>query len=167
MFKAKVGDQTFEFEFSDEKLLEGIANGKAFKMNIAKKGNFHHLIHKYGSYKVSIVSFDYENKTCVIQVNNNSYVVSVEDRFDLLLNQLGMNNINNQKLNDIKAPMPGLVIDIMVKPGDSVKKGDGLIIMEAMKMENIIRTSADCFVKSIEVEKADTVEKNQVLIKLE
>jgi len=167
MFKAKVGDQTFEFEFSDEKFLEGTVNGETFKMNIAKKGNFHHLIHKHASYKVSIVSFDYEDKTCVIQVNNNSYVVSVENRFDLLLNQLGMNNINNQKLNDIKAPMPGLVIDIMVKPGDSVKKGDGLIILEAMKMENIIRTTADCFVKSIEVEKADTVEKNQVLIKLE
>lgn len=167
MFKAKVGDQTFEFEFSDEKLLEGIVNGEAFKMNIVKIGNFHHLIHKHGSYKVSIVSFDYKDKTCVIQVNNNSYVLSVEDKFDLLLNQLGMNNINNQKLNDVKAPMPGLVIDIMVKPGDSVKKGDGLIILEAMKMENIIRTPADCLVKSIEVEKADTVEKNQILIKLE
>ena len=167
MFKAKVGDQTFEFEFSDEKFLEGSVNGETFKMNIAKKGNFHHLIHKHASYKVSIVSFDYEDKTCVIQVNNNSYVVSVENRFDLLLNQLGMNNINNQKLNDVKAPMPGLVTDIMVKPGDSVKKGDGLIILEAMKMENIIRTTADCFVKSIEVEKSDTVEKNQVLIKLE
>ena len=113
MFKAKVGDQTFEFEFSDEKLLEGIVNGEAFKMNIAKKGNFHHLIHKYGSYKVSIVSFDYQDKTCVIQVNNNSYVVSVEDSFDLLLNQLGMNNINSQKLNDIKAPMPGLVLSLI------------------------------------------------------
>ena len=114
---------------------------------------------------VSVVSFDYDNKTCVIQVNNNNYVVCVEDRFDLLLHQLGMNNITNQKLNDIKAPMPGLVIDIMVEPGDSVKKGEGLIVLEAMKMENIIRTPADCYIKSIEVEKSASVEKNQVLIK--
>ena len=165
MFKAKVAEQTFEFEFSDEKSLEGTVNGETFKMNIAQQGNFHHVIHKHGSYKVSIVSFDYDNKTCVIQVNNNNHVVSVEDRFDLLLDQLGMNNVTNQKLNDIKAPMPGLVIDIMVKPGDSVKKGEGLIVLEAMKMENIIRAPADCFIKSIEVEKSASVDKNQVLIK--
>ena len=53
----------------------------------------------------------------------------------------------------------------MVKPGDSVKKGEGLIVLEAMKMENIIRAPADCFIKSIEVEKSASVDKNQVLIK--
>ena len=77
MFKAKVANQTFEFEFSDEKLLEGIVNGEAVKMNIAKKGNFHHLIHKYGSYKVSIVSFDYQDKTCVIQVNKDLFIFNL------------------------------------------------------------------------------------------
>ena len=56
MYKAKVAEQTFEFEFSDEKSLEGTVNGETFKMNIAQQGNFHHVIHKHGSYKVSIVS---------------------------------------------------------------------------------------------------------------
>ena len=63
--------------------------------------------------------------------------------------------------------MPGLVLSIMVQPGDSVVKGDGLMVFEAMKMENIIRTPADGIVRSIEVEKSDAVEKNQVLIKFE
>ena len=165
MYIAKVAEQIFEFEFSDEKALEGTVNAEAFKIDIAQQGDVHHVLHKFGSYKVKMVSFDKENKTCVIHVNNHEYVVSLEDRFDLLLNQLGMDNINNQKVNDLKAPMPGLVISIMVEPGDSVKKGDGLMVLEAMKMENIIRTPADCLIKSIEVEKSDSVEKNQVLIK--
>ena len=167
MYKAKVAEQIFEFEFSDEKALEGTVNGEAFKIDTVQQGDFHHVLHKHGSYKVKMVRFDKENKTCVIQVNNYEYVVSVEDRFDVLLHQLGMDNINNYKVNDLKAPMTGLVLSIMVEPGDLVKKGDGLMVLEAMKMENIIRTPTDGIVKSIDVKKSDAVEKNQVLIKFE
>ena len=167
MYKAKVADQTFEFEFSDEKALEGTVNGEAFKMDFAQQGDVHHVIHKHGSYTVEFVSFNKENKTCILQVNNKEIIVSVEDRFDVLLHQLGMGNIKNQKVNELKAPMPGLVLNIMVQLGDSVAKGDGLMVLEAMKMENIIRTPADGVVKSIDVKKSDAVEKNQVLIKFE
>ena len=151
----------------NEKAQEGTVNGDAFKMDTVQQGDLHHVLHKHGSYKVKMVRFDKENKTCIIQVNNHEYFVSVEDRFDALLHQLGMDNINNYKVNDLKAPMPGLVLSIMVEPGDSVKKGEGLMVLEAMKMENIIRTSADGIVKSIDVKKSEAVEKNQVLIKFE
>ena len=67
MYKAKVAEQTFEFEFSHEKALEGTLNGEAFKMDTAQQGDVHHVLHKHGSYKVKMVRFDKENKTCVIQ----------------------------------------------------------------------------------------------------
>ena len=167
MYEAKVAEKIYEVEFSDEKALEGTINGEAFKMNMTQRDDLCHVIHENRSYSVELVSYDKEDKTCIIQVNNNEYIVSLEDRFDLLLHKLGMDNINNQKVNDLKAPMPGLVLSIMVKPGDSLKKGASLMVLEAMKMENIIRTPVDCIIKSIEVEKSHAVEKNQVLIKFE
>jgi biotin carboxyl carrier protein len=78
-----------------------------------------------------------------------------------------MENMNNQKVNEVKAPMPGLVLNILVEPGQEISKGDGLFVLEAMKMENIIKSPTDAIVKSIEVEKGIAVEKNQVLVKFE
>jgi biotin carboxyl carrier protein len=75
-----------------------------------------------------------------------------------------MNNLNSQAAKEIKAPMPGLIFDIKVKEGDEVKKGDAVLILEAMKMENILKSPGDGTVKSIKIKKGQSVEKNQVLI---
>ena len=75
-----------------------------------------------------------------------------------------MDNLSAKKLNHIKAPMPGLVLSILVEEGKEVKKGDALIILEAMKMENILKSPADGIVKKIAVKKGVPVEKNQLLI---
>lgn len=167
MYKAKVDKQVFEFDFSDEKALKGTVNGEAFDMDLAKQGSVHHLIHNNRSYTLEVVHLNKEEKSCVLKVNNQEVSVSIEDRFDTLLHQLGMDNMNSQKVNEVKAPMPGLVLNIIVKPGESVSKGDGLLVLEAMKMENIIKSPTDGIIKSIEVEQSNAVEKNQVLIKFE
>ena len=52
-----------------------------------------------------------------------------------MLQSLGMDMLNNQKESELKAPMPGKVFDIMATEGDSVVKGDGVLVLEAMKME--------------------------------
>jgi len=78
---------------------------------------------------------------------------------------MGISNLDSAQVNDMKAPMPGLILDILVTPGQEVKKGDQLLILEAMKMENVLKAPGDGTVSSIEVAKGDSVEKGQVLIK--
>jgi biotin carboxyl carrier protein len=167
MYKAKVNEALFEVNFSDDKGQKGTINGKDFSMDMVQLGIVYHLIHENQSYTLEVVDFQKEEKICVVKVNNSEYTVALEDRFDSLLHQLGMDNMNSQQVNELKAPMPGLVLDILVEVGTTVTKGDGLLILEAMKMENIIKSPTDGVIKSVEVEKTNAVEKNQVLIKFE
>jgi biotin carboxyl carrier protein len=94
-------------------------------------------------------------------------LVNVKDRFDILLEQLGMANAGVAKVNDLKAPMPGLIVSIQVQVGDNIKKGDSLLILEAMKMENVLKATGEGKIKNIKVNTRQNVEKNQVLIEFE
>ena len=167
MYKTKVNDQLFTFNFSDDKALNGFVNGMPFEMDLAKRGSVQHLIHEHKSYTIELVEFNKIDKFCVLKVNNQEFTVYVEDKYDALLKQLGMENMNQKKVNEVKAPMPGLVLNILVVQGQEISKGDGLFVLEAMKMENIIKSPTDAVVKSIEVEKGIAVDKNQVLVKFE
>ena len=60
--------------------------------------------------------------------------------------------------------MPGKVLDILIKKGQAVAKGDGLIILEAMKMENLLKAEQDGTIKSVNVSVGEAVEKNNILI---
>ena len=90
--------------------------------------------------------------------------MNITDRFDELLHQLGMDNFNTARVSEIKAPMPGMVIRILVSEGDEVEKGGNLLVLEAMKMENIIKAPADVKIRTIKVKPGDKVEKNQVMM---
>lgn len=128
-----------------------------------KDGSFH-VIKDYKSYTVEVIKADYQEKSLLVSVNGNKYQLNVKDKYDELLKTLGLDNLNSNKVNEIKAPMPGLVLDIRVAEGATVKKGDPILVLEAMKMENIIKSPTDGVVKKINVKKGVAVEKNQVLI---
>jgi biotin carboxyl carrier protein len=66
--------------------------------------------------------------------------------------------------NAIKTPLPGVIIDVKVKVGDAVKKGDTVVVLEAMKMENNINADRDGNVVAIQVAKGDTVADGAVLV---
>jgi biotin carboxyl carrier protein len=72
-----------------------------------------------------------------------------------------------KKVNDIKAPMPGLILEIKINIGQEVKENDVLLILEAMKMENVLTSPRDGVIKSISVKKGDAVDKNHLLIVFE
>jgi biotin carboxyl carrier protein len=100
-------------------------------------------------------------------VNNNIYDLNLQTELDILLDKMGMSSTGSEKMDHVKAPMPGLVLDILVEKGQSVSKGDNLLVLEAMKMENIIKASGSGTVKDIRVSRKDAVEKNQLLIEME
>ncbi len=77
---------------------------------------------------------------------------------------MGLKQTKGNILTEIKAPMPGLILDIPVKEGDSVEKGEVLIVLEAMKMENSIKSSQSGTIRKILVNTGQGVEKNQVMI---
>ena len=83
------------------------------------------------------------------------------------MQKLGLSIGGSQKQNVVKAPMPGLVLSVMVEPGQVVSKGDPLLILEAMKMENVIKAIGDGTVKSVAVEKGAAVEKGHLLLEME
>ena len=93
--------------------------------------------------------------------------MQITDQYDELLHQLGMDNLTANKISEIKAPMPGLVIRILASEGDQVEKGGNLFVLEAMKMENVIKSVSDVKIKSIKVKAGDKVEKNQVVMVFE
>lgn len=131
---------------------------------ITVRENYFHIIRDNRSYTAEVVSHSAAEKTFQIKVNGNIYSVQVKDKYDELLHQLGLDKAMSHKLSNIKAPMPGLVLNILVGEGADVKKGDALLVLEAMKMENILKSPADGTVKRVSVQKGMAVEKNQVLI---
>ena len=92
--------------------------------------------------------------------------MKISEPIDLLLSKMGFDAKARNKAEAVKAPMPGMVLRILVEPGQAIKKGDGLIILEAMKMENILKAGADAVVKAIKVTEKTAVEKGTVLIEL-
>jgi biotin carboxyl carrier protein len=155
-------NSVFEIESSQDGLL---VNGQPFQWDLSKLSeNGFHILYKNESYRAEVVKTDAATKSFTFKINNHLHTVEVKDKFDLLLEKLGMHNTSAGKVNNIKAPMPGLIIDLKVKVGDTVKAGDSLLILEAMKMENMLKSPGDGVVKSVKVKKGDAVEKNQVLI---
>jgi biotin carboxyl carrier protein len=143
----------------------GTLDGQPFHLDMIrlKAGSFH-ILKDNRSYNVEVVKSEPESKTFTVSVNGNKYNLQVKDKYDELLHNLGLDNLNSRKVNELKAPMPGLVLHLSVEEGAAVKKGDALLVLEAMKMENILKSPADGTVKKITVKKGMAVEKNQVLI---
>ena len=119
------------------------------------------------SYQAQVLRVERDTKTVVLQVNQQQYEVVIEEPIDQLLASMGIKDAMTKKVNDIKAPMPGLVLKVLVTPGQAIRKGDPVLILEAMKMENVFKAGSDAIVKEIKVAERTAVEKGEVLIVLE
>jgi len=165
MFNAAIQENNYQISLDKDQVL---IDGNEFEFDLAKlsEGRYH-IISTNKSYSVELVSLDKEKKVVEVKVNNSVYQVSLKDKMDELLEKLGMDNLAEAKTEDLKAPMPGLILEIAVEKGQEVTKGDKLLILEAMKMENVIKAAGDGIVDSVKVEVGNSVNNGQVLITFE
>jgi len=125
------------------------------------------MIYQDQSYIIVPQHYDSNSKLLRLTVDSQELTVQIADKYDLLVKELGFALTKPNVFKDVKAPMPGLVLEIAVKAGDQVNEGDTLLILEAMKMENVIKAPGAGTVKSIVVKPKDAIEKNAVLIEME
>jgi biotin carboxyl carrier protein len=147
--------------------LEGKADGKPFNWSISKESdNAWHIIDEKGaSFVIELITK--RKGSYELKINNSRISVEVKSQFDMMLEKMGISHSSNKKMKDLKAPMPGLVLEISVKEGDDIKEGDQLLVLEAMKMENVIKAGTDAKVKSIKVKPQTTIEKGELMIEFE
>lgn len=128
--------------------------------------NHFHVLQNNQAYAAILEQVDFANKTMMVNINGNKYKLKIEDKYDQLIKQMGLSSANTFKFKEVKAPMPGLVLDILVKVDQVISKGDALLILEAMKMENVLKAEGDGVIKSIEVTKGSAVDKGQIIIEM-
>ena len=136
-----------------------IKDGEDWDIVKTKDGLFN-IIYKEKSFIANVLSHDKKNKVFEIVINNNHYKVQLKDSFDEALIRLGVEHQEVDKDNAVVSPMPGKVVEVFVGAGDSVDEGDSLIVLEAMKMENIIKATKSGEVKHVYASVGDSVEKN-------
>ncbi|WP_300669655.1 acetyl-CoA carboxylase biotin carboxyl carrier protein subunit [Soonwooa sp.] len=127
----------------------------------------YHILHHNKSYQAEVVDADFNQKKYTVSVNNNLYEVDIQNDLDKLIKEMGFEVGKSKQVNAIKAPMPGLILEISVAVGQEVNEGDSLLILEAMKMENSFYSPRQGVIKSIAVEKGQAVDKGQLLIEFE
>ena len=123
------------------------------------------LIYNQRSFYIQVLKNDPANKKMLLSVNGKKCQVELQDEYDALLKKLGMDTAGSKQVKELKAPMPGLVVEVLVTEGELVQKDQPLVILEAMKMENVLKAQAEVNIGAIQVKKGAAVEKNQVLIK--
>jgi biotin carboxyl carrier protein len=157
-YKVNVND-TFHFDLEKESISQLDA--------VRVDNNKFHILHQNTPYKAEIITSDFNQKSYIVKVNNNTYTVAISNPLDILIKEMGFEVGLTKQVNFIKAPMPGLILEISVAVGQIVKENDNLIILGAMKMENSFLSPRDGIIKTISVVMGDAVDKGQLLIEFE
>ncbi len=162
---AQLNEHEFTYEtFRKEDSLHILLDGKESAYDLADLGNGRYTLIKNGrSYLVHLLR---QNDLYHVHINGSYYAVSVEDERMRKLKELVAASHSGPAEQMIKAPIPGFVLKVQVEAGQNVTKGDPLLILEAMKMENVIKANCDCRVDEILIKEQEAVQQNQDLIRL-
>ena len=163
MIRSKVNDT---HDFFIEKIKDRfIVNGEKTDLGIVQLDDTnYHIIYNDKSFMVTITQHDIQNKRFEVKVNEHTYHVEHQDENDLLLEKMGIQKGSVKTTDELRAPMPGLIVDICVKEGQKVASGEPLIVLKAMKMENVLKSPHEGIIKKLLVMKNQKIEKDAVIL---
>ena len=157
-FKVKV-NKNYDLELSAEDIQ---------KTDIIETSNDEfHLLTNDRSVTAKVVDSNFYKKEYTVEINHNLYAVRIENQLDQLIDAMGFSMSSVKHIDNIKAPMPGLILEVSIIDGQEVKEDDQLLILEAMKMENVITSPRNGVIKKVAVMKGEAVQKSQLLIEFE
>ncbi len=157
-YKIRVDDQ-LDFQLTEKDILE---------LDLSKTGvGAYHLLRNNVSYHIQILKVDLPSRSYSIAINGSEHHIKINDSLDELIEKMGFAVNGSKNVDSIAAPMPGLILDIFAEVGKEVKEEEQLLVLEAMKMENIITSPRDGVIKSIAVKQGEAVDKKQLLIEFE
>jgi len=152
---------------NQEILLKELQNFKKDLDIVKIEENHWHILYQNQSFTIKLIAKNLEEKTAEWKINGKSVISKYQSELDVLLQSMGLSSQNQKKVRELKSPMPGLIKKVHIKVGDEIKKGEPLLVLEAMKMENILKAPVDVKVSQIKVVEGNTVEKNQILVVFE
>ena len=161
-YRAVVGDRTFDVSIEDEQLIVD-GETKSFTFEVLRDG-YVSLIVDGRSVPVSVEPAG--EGMMRVTIAGQRTQVQVKDERDLLVDEFGLAE-DGASGGVVRAPMPGLVLDILVEEGDEVAAEQGLLVLEAMKMENELKAPSGGVVSAIHVEDGEAVDKEDLLIEIE
>jgi biotin carboxyl carrier protein len=165
-FIAKLGEQSYSVEIEEiSKSLYRVAiDGNEFLVDGKKTGRTNYsLIVDNRSFEIEVDNSGDEYR---VLVDGRNYHVHLVDERRVRVGG-GQSDIQLQGRQKVSVPMPGKVIAVLVSEGDSVERGQGLVIVEAMKMENEVRSPIAGEIKEIKVKAGEAVEGGAVLVVVE
>lgn len=125
---------------------------------------FFHSVHRQAGYTIELLEADYQRKSFVFKMERKIVRVDLKNELDVLVEKMGMAQLDEATVKDIAAPMPGLIVGISVKEGQAISQGSSVLTLEAMKMENVIKSPVDGTISTVHVKAGDSVDKDQVLV---
>jgi len=160
---ATIGDKSYEIEINEGG--EILADGKRLPAEFQ-------AIAEQAVYSLLLGNRSFEahispgQEGLDVLLRGQLYEVSVEDERQRLLRKAAGGDVAQTGEYKLKAPMPGLVVDVPVQEGDEVIKGQNLVILESMKMQNELKSPRDGVVGRIRVKSGDSVKQNSVMLTL-
>ena len=158
-YRALVGEHAYDLVFRDGQLH---VDGEPVSYVFEPAGDGSYLLLIDGQSFPVVIEDDADGLR--VTIAGRPVTVHVKDERAMLLERFGIEEAGAAAQREVRAPMPGLVLRILAEPEKPVEPGDGLLVLEAMKMENELRAQAAGTIKAIHVAPGDAVTKNQLLL---